>query len=151
MDLIPTKGLPEYLGTPLQEIVLRGDILNGVTYESHTFTLFVFAKHQGLGAQRIPTAPLYLQVQHSGGKQLFWLLDHRLSTQIDEFLTLPPVMLYTVLHSTYSAHATAYHRGYESCWNEITAAVTEGRLKRRKVRGHNPVRVSIVQPLRASA
>lgn len=113
-----------------------GRVLGGdgrmVSYTSH---YFVVSKSGGRTT---------LHVRHGGGDEEF-SLRHYGGDIIESLAALSSDQRYLLLHLIMSAHQESYQRGASEMWSDVSKAFTEGRLKKRKVRGRNYYNV-IIEP-----
>jgi hypothetical protein len=85
---------------------------------------------------------LYLLVRHGGGDESFRLCTT--TTLLDTLTALDSNARYWVLNALYHAHSDGKKAGIDKAENYWRAAAADGRIKTRKLRGQNAVRVSVV-------
>lgn len=102
---------------PPQARVLPGPIVNGVTYQSYTLTLYVYrAGELKADAHQSSTdtgiADLCLRVRHGGGDFLYHFnSSHLLKSHLAPLLTLPDNALYAVLFEIWNSQDQAWQIG----------------------------------------
>lgn len=126
---------------------LRGPILFGVTYEPYTITLYVkFAEHAPRpGSTECPAWEVYLKMHHGGGTFFYDAGNHLLKSRIDQLRYLPDAELFTILFSIWKSQTEGMIAGAELAANKYQKAFVDGKLKKRKHRNSNSVKVWIEQ------
>jgi hypothetical protein len=90
-----------------------------------------------------------LMVRHGGGQEQFPIADHK--TVMKVLADLETHARYWLLHALYSAHSNGARMAEEKTTERWRQAAAEKRIKTRKVRGTNGVRVWIEDPAPAPA
>jgi hypothetical protein len=106
------------------------ELTRGVDCRSHYFRV-AEAKYGGY----------WLYVKHGGGTQR-WRLDYDVRT-VNALRGLESDDRYRLLWVLAQAHGDSFHAGAELEANRFRAAFVDGRLRKRKLRGQNAVRVWI--------
>ena len=104
---------------------------NGIDYRSHYFTI-VKTAYSGCA----------LLVKHGGGEERF-KLDYSAPRVAQFFEPLDSTARYLLMHAFYSVHEDAARDAKAATAQEHKLAFAEGRLKKRKQRGADAVKVWI--------
>ncbi len=88
-----------------------------------------------------PGGSLELLVRHGGGEDRVSLSTKK--TLLSTFAALDSTARYWMLNGIYHAYRDGEHRGSEKTHDYWQTAAKEGRIKTRKVRGQNAVKVTV--------
>lgn len=122
---------------PATAIELKGFVENGVTYESHTFHVD-FGKP---GYRGLVDATLY--VRHGAGWESL-PVRHMIATALKSLLDAGDTRAaFFLCWEVFEQVRNAYGAGSGATAREYQKAFVDGRLKKRKTRGHDATRVWI--------